>query len=319
MGEVVRLEQKNRNIFTEGMLSAEVLSNSIFNDEDWLVDDLLPHGLTLLVGDSKIGKSFLALQLSVSVASDGLFLNNYDVNPGSVVYLSWEDGARRIQKRINRSGMGFPKDLYFNFNPDINGKDLFWIEECVKTYPNIKLIVLDTIAYLRSSSGSNADAYIKDVTFMKPFHKMTTDLKISILAVTHTNQATKVSDDYHQIQGSTGQPGTADSVMFLSRNNRASENGKLKISGRDIRERTLNLSFEKETCLWMEKSSDNFLDNSISGRVLAFLITQSIPLPPVAISESLGISNCNKQLERLLKKGLVTKYPGGSYCVSLNN
>ena len=293
-------------------MSAEDLQDKVFEKDEWLVESLIPKGLSLLVGDSKIGKSFLALQLSIAVAAGEMFLGSYDVNPGIVLYVTWEDGAQRIQKRIKKSGGMGPKNLLFNFNPNINGKDLSWLDEWLDYKPDTRLLVLDTLAYLRTETRSRNDAYIKDVKFMEPFHTKSSDRKLSIIGVTHTNQLFKTTDHIQKIQGSTGQPGTADNIIFLTRESRSSENGLLRISGRDIEEKTVSLQFDRETCVWSAVEAAP-TDLSISDRILSFMIEQPLSLTPKQISEALGIVNVKPQLGRLLKKGKLEKLEVGAY------
>ena len=56
-------------------------------------------GLYILAGAPKIGKSWLALDLCMSVANGEQFLK-HDTNTGQVLYLSLEDNLLRLQNRI---------------------------------------------------------------------------------------------------------------------------------------------------------------------------------------------------------------------------
>jgi hypothetical protein len=309
VGEVVNMGKK-RNPFMDSIVNMKQIENEVYPDDEWLVYGLIPRGLTLFSGECKIGKSFLMLQLSIAVASDGLFLGNYNVNPGKVLYITWEDGVQRIQGRTRKAGEGFPANMFINIKPDINGKDISWLYSWLDEHPDTRLVVLDTLAYLRLKNTSNADAYIKDVTFMRPFHKITDERKFSIIGVTHTNQNTKVIDSYHHIQGSNGQPGTADNIISLVRSSRGGDKGKLTVGGRDMSELVLKLHFDEDTCVW---SSTN-KDISVANKILAFLQLSTVPwLTPALIAEGIGAKNIKPQLKFLLDKGLVEKRDGGYY------
>ena len=67
---------------------------------NFIVEELLPAGCTLLTGKSKDGKSMMAYNLAVAVASGGKALGTYTTMPGSVWYLALEDGERRRQQRL---------------------------------------------------------------------------------------------------------------------------------------------------------------------------------------------------------------------------
>ena len=67
--------------------------------ETWLIEDLLlTEEISLIHGPTNAGKTFLALDLNLTVAAGGEWFG-HKVTPGRVVYLAAE-GGRRIDKRI---------------------------------------------------------------------------------------------------------------------------------------------------------------------------------------------------------------------------
>ena len=68
----------------------------------WTIPDILPEGLTLLAGKPKLGKSWLALSIALSIAAGGVALGAQPVERGDVLYLALEDNARRLQSRAKR-------------------------------------------------------------------------------------------------------------------------------------------------------------------------------------------------------------------------
>ncbi len=70
--------------------------------QPWLIDGMLPAGQpSLLSGDGGLGKSYLALQLSVSVVATGMWLSR-SVERGSVLYVSCEDETAEIHRRLEK-------------------------------------------------------------------------------------------------------------------------------------------------------------------------------------------------------------------------
>jgi hypothetical protein len=65
------------------------------------VEKILPHGLFILAGSGKIGKSWLSLDLCVSVATGGK-LWDFSAEQGDVLYLALEDNHPRLQDRLNK-------------------------------------------------------------------------------------------------------------------------------------------------------------------------------------------------------------------------
>ena len=309
--------KKTNEAFLAGLVGLDVVDQQNFPDDDWLVDGLIPNGVSILVGDPKMGKSFLAQQLAIAIATDDLFLGSRQSKSGKVVYLAWEDSAKRIQKRTRMSGKIAAPGVIYSFKPNINGKDISWMEGCLEKFPDMRLLVIDTISYLRGGNSSNADSYTKDVQFMAPITAMAEKLGFSIIAVTHMNQLTKVSDVYHKIQGSTGQPGSADNIIFLTRSSRSSENAKLTISGREIDEFEIKLRFDKKTWVWSEDVLPQ-PEPTVNGKILALLKQQTKPLSPKAISQQIGVSNCRTQLVRMVENKEVVKVSKGLYSVALS-
>lgn len=67
----------------------------------WIIRDLLPEGLCVLAGAPKIGKSWLAHGLSLSVAIGGLALGRFECSHGRVLHCALEDNPRRFRKRMS--------------------------------------------------------------------------------------------------------------------------------------------------------------------------------------------------------------------------
>ena len=72
----------------------------------WAVPGLLPAGLVFLVAAPKMGKSWLAFDLCLSVAAGDEWLG-HKTNQGATLYLALEDSLNRLQKRMRTIGDGF--------------------------------------------------------------------------------------------------------------------------------------------------------------------------------------------------------------------
>jgi len=70
--------------------------------QHWLVEDLIPEGnVTLLSGDGATGKSLLALQLAVAVATGGPWIG-LKPESGRALYVSAEDEIDELHRRLAR-------------------------------------------------------------------------------------------------------------------------------------------------------------------------------------------------------------------------
>ena len=71
----------------------------------YAVEKILPHGLFILAGSGKIGKSWLSLDLCVNVATGGK-LWDFSSEQGDVLYLALEDNYPRLQDRLYEDKRG---------------------------------------------------------------------------------------------------------------------------------------------------------------------------------------------------------------------
>ena len=76
-------------VLTSGKLgdtfTVDELLNADLPEQKWLVNELIPVGLVSLAGRPKVGKSWMALQLAVAVATGGRFLDK-QVEQGAVLH-----------------------------------------------------------------------------------------------------------------------------------------------------------------------------------------------------------------------------------------
>src|SRR6266566_7408783 len=85
-------EQDKRPAPRLKVVNAEDLRRMVFPPLQWVLEGLLPAGCTLLTGRAKDGKSMLAWNLCIAVATGGIALGRESVEQGSVLYLALEDG-----------------------------------------------------------------------------------------------------------------------------------------------------------------------------------------------------------------------------------
>ena len=177
---------------------------------DWLVPDLLPkRSYALLYGQSNSYKSFLALDLAMSVACGRTWCGKH-VEPGSVVYLWGEffDGARQRcdawEKDRGKSSdliLLVPTVLAFTESADVNAflMDLGGLPE------RPSLIIVDTLNqyYGADAERNNTDHMTRFNVGMK---RIRDETGATVLVLHHAN-------DYGRIKGNKQSFQDADIVM----------------------------------------------------------------------------------------------------------
>lgn len=217
----------------------------------YTVESILPHGLFILAGGAKVGKSWLAEQISYAVASGG-DLWGYRAIKAEVLYLGLEDTTVRLQSRFEKfnayEGM---ENIHFVLKANTlrTGLDSD-IREYLNGHPDIKLIVIDTLQHIRGNEFSK-NIYASDVEFTDVLRKITDEYDLTMLVLTHTNKG-KHEDDVSKISGSEGIAGGTDGNWVLTKNKRTDENAFLTISNRDTESFEFALSFNKELCQWQK-------------------------------------------------------------------
>ena len=126
------------------MISAPDLQRAQLPPVKFLVEGILPAGTSLLSAASKIGKSWLELDMGISIASGARFLGHATDQCG-VLYLALEDSYHRLQNRMNKVLGGKPAPAQFYFStaaPKLDDGLLDTLDDHLKKYRNRKLIII---------------------------------------------------------------------------------------------------------------------------------------------------------------------------------
>ena len=216
------------------------------------IDDILPCGLFILAGSAKIGKSWLALDMSNCVAGGDTFWN-FHAEQGDVLYLALEDNHRRLQERLNKVSpyidIDSVTDIHFVTEAKKLGDGLAeQLIEFLNNYPQTRLIVIDTLQYIRNN-GKFTGTYSGDYHDMDALREIIAGRELSMLLITHTRK-TGDADPVNLISGSTGLAGAVDGIFVLEKDKRVSYTAKLTIANRDTVSRQFELRFDKASCRW---------------------------------------------------------------------
>ena len=237
----------------ENYKSLEVSSFRELADKEFdpfipLIDHFLPgEGVFLFCGKSKLGKSWLALDIGVHVCN-GITLWKYDTNRKEVLYLCLEDGERRLQDRMFTIAENYSVAFHYCTQAGTVDTDLIpQLEEQMLLYPGIGLIIIDTLAAIRgdySAYGSNP--YLKDYNTMNTLHQFSAKHHLTILVVHHVRKIDS-QDPFDDISGTNGLFGASDGA-FIMRNEK--DGVKLYFKHRDMEEQVLTIEFDSSTCTW---------------------------------------------------------------------
>lgn len=233
------------------IIQAQVLSMKNLPPVQYFVKDMLPEGTLILAAKSKIGKSWLCLDLGIRIAAGEPFMGKA-TNQCGVLCMALEDSENRLQSRMKRVLRGKlpPPDFYFMTDaPTLDNGLLDVLDVQLDRHPTIKLVIVDTLARIRGESKSRDGAYAADYREMGKLQTYFRKKGVSVMFVTHLR---KMDDDdvFNMINGSTGLMGAADNIWIISKKYRADETATLHMTGRELCQNELVISFNKDTCVW---------------------------------------------------------------------
>jgi hypothetical protein len=268
----------------------------------FIIDQMLARpGLGVLGGKKKSGKSYLVLDLAISVAQGQVFLGFRTIK-ARVVYFALEDGERRIKQRLLQKRAPFSLDIVFFYKwPALNidlGRNQF-IEMIETLKPGA--IIIDTLASSKNKlideNDNNAMA-----DFINWIHSIAIKYDLTILIVAHHGKKSTGEPGF-DIRGASATPGATDVNMGLYKKEGCSE---LKIEGRDIPD--LELTIQWEDYVWKIKGNSSELRRiGAEDKILEAIMTLGNAAETAAIAKVAQISRSTAQfhLERMRKEGTV--------------
>lgn len=246
-----RLISESRQRKKSGLTAQELLQLEIAEPK-WIVPGILPEGLTILSGKPKLGKSWMALGLSIAVASGGKALGSLDVERGGVLYFALEDPWIRLKNRlISILGEEKPPDnlVLYNSWKKLDEGGLGKLETEIKKRHDIRLVIIDTWVRFRGQRKTGSSLYYDDYQSFEGLKALTDKRKIGILVIHHDRKPGAL-DPIDMVSGTSGVTGGVDTVMTLRRE-RGKADAVLFVTGRDVEERELALRFDKVTWSWI--------------------------------------------------------------------
>ena len=232
-------------------LTADELMHLYFPKKEYIVSTLLTPGLAVLAGAPKIGKSWMVLDMCLKIAKGEAFLGQ-PTRKGSVLYLALEDDRYRLHRRLLRIADEGSDNMRVAHRCSMEPEALErQIQLFIGQHPDTRLIVIDTFQKIRRSVREMS--YANDYAEVSRLKSIADKEGVCILLVHHTRKLGD-SDYMNEISGTNGIAGSADTLMVLKKDKRSSREATLSCTGRDIEDRELTLSLDRDTCVWQVKS-----------------------------------------------------------------
>ena len=245
-GGAARATDWRSHVFT-----AAALRTMDFPAVSYIVPGIIPEGLTILAGRPKIGKSWMALDLAIGIATGKTVLGGVHVEQGDVLYCCLEDNPRRLKRRVTKLlgafGGEWPERLTLATRwRRLDQGGVEDIEAWSKSVPLPRLVLLDTLAGVRPARAGSDTLYEGDYRALSDVHRFSNERGMGAVALHHTRKM-EAEDPVDTISGSFGLAGQADTCLILARSNKGTT---LYVRGRDIEECERAITFGSENCKW---------------------------------------------------------------------
>lgn len=250
-------------------IDGATLMSKPFAPLPFIVDTLLSQGLHILAGSPKVGKSWLALWLSVQVAK-GESVWGRSVKQGTTLYLCLEDSQLRIQNRLLDITEDAPPTVHFSTEAALLGWGLEQqLETFLAEHPDTVLITIDTLQMIRGTNYENT--YANDYRDLSVLKHLADAHEIAILLIHHLRKE-PAEDVFSRISGTTAISGAVDSSFTLVEDRRGSRRAKLYCVGRDIEYREMELERNGDN-VW-ELVADSYTQPLLLEERVVFLLSE---------------------------------------------
>lgn len=282
----------------------------------WIVPGYLPEGFSVLAGRQKLGKTWLAIDIALAVASGGMSMGAIEVEAGDVLYLDLENGERRVQRRVDaiypdpRSRPDLSRLEWVTDAPALDKGLIDALEDWRLSVANPRLVVIDVLQRIKPVGSAARNSYENDYSAWAPLQQWAMRNGIAVVGLHHTKKG-GADDPLEALSGSNGLSACADTTLVLDRDG----NGiTLYVRGRDVDEKESALDFADG--IWTMKGDAAKIRMTTERQaILDALLDADEPMSPndLVAATRMTSNNVRQLLFKMAKAGEVIKEGRGRY------
>jgi RecA-family ATPase len=211
----------------------------------WIIQDLVPEGITVLAGKPKTGKTWLLLQLALAVANGHATFGQWQAKRGGVLYIGPDDTHHSMYYRVYRllQGRAAPHNFaWYNQWLPLQQGGLADLEELLDHCPSVRVVVIDPLmGVLQGVSVSRAH------TILTPLKIIAHQYHVAIMLSHHLAKHSAGEPMMHALNAALEE---ATDCMHLLKRVSGESTGQLYVSGRAIFPQMLALNFDASNGGW---------------------------------------------------------------------
>ena len=297
-----------------GIITGSNLHKMEIREHPWIIEKLIPVGLTNIFASEKVGKSVLAMQACLAVAQGKPLFGRLNVKQGRVLYLALEQGQQLNRNRIEKidPGTTIPDTFHLVSAEDgweqIDKGGLDKLKRYLIYHPDTKMVVIDVWQTIAPISGGNLNAYEKDSKNLKPLHQLANDKQIAVVFLHHKNKSYLTTDAFEKVSGSRAMLSVPDHLVTISRPPE-DENGTLITKSRVGESEYWALKFKSDDDkLYWEYVGDAVVEGKSQERKNIIDILESCPEPLTIgdivdlLKDEKGIYKTKGSVKRMLSR-----------------
>lgn len=194
----------------------------------WIIEGVLPEGLTFLGAKAFGGKSLLSALLVENLIRGEKFLGKFDSKVSDVLYFDWEKVESEILNRTESIAPIMDDSIkgeatYFAIDtpgqPRNQEEFIKFCDAYLDQNPNIKVIVIDTLPRITSEKTGGDSEYNWETKNLGALQNWAKVRRVALIALLHTTKYfnEKASNPFDAFLGGAGLQGVADCCWLLLR------------------------------------------------------------------------------------------------------
>ena len=292
----------------------------------WIVEGVIPEGLTLLAGPPKLGKSWFTLDMAIAVATGGNCLGR-EVAGGDVLLMALEDNDRRIQNRMNKvlphhedwGGMRLSTYTLNSWDPlhTLDAGALDAMDAWRASVASPRVVVVDVLAKVKPVKRSGESDYDAMYRGLRDLHAWAAEHSLSVVVVHHTRKGARPADPFEAVSGTMAFTAVPDATLVMFPDANGNFDAELYGRGRDVAEFEEALNWEHFRWQLVEDADAARLSDE--RRAIHLELEASAPtalsVQEIADLTSQPRNNVDALLAKMKKAGQVQRVGRGLYTV----